>query len=100
VKLYRILLERPAEEDLGRVSSEIYDRLIAAIQSLALNPVRQAAANSPDANRTGASAWQYRLALAGQARIPDVPVQLPVLVHLFPNDQILPLVRFFAGGVF
>lgn len=36
--VYRVLLERGAERDLARLSSEIYDRVIAAIQTLANNP--------------------------------------------------------------
>ena len=36
--MYRVLLERTAEKDLSRLSSEIYDRVIAAIQALANNP--------------------------------------------------------------
>ncbi len=36
--MYRILLERGAEKDLSRLSSEIHDRVLAAIQALANNP--------------------------------------------------------------
>ena len=36
--MYRVLLERAAERDLVRLSSEIHDRVIAAIQGLATNP--------------------------------------------------------------
>ncbi len=36
--MYRILLERTAEKDLSRLSTEIHDRVIAAIQALANNP--------------------------------------------------------------
>jgi len=36
--MYRVLLERAAEKDLSRFSSEIHDRVIAAIQALANNP--------------------------------------------------------------
>lgn len=36
--MYRVLLERAAEKDLARLSSEIHDRIIAAIQALATNP--------------------------------------------------------------
>jgi mRNA interferase RelE/StbE len=36
--MFRVLLERAAEKDLSRLSSEIHDRLIAAIQALANNP--------------------------------------------------------------
>ena len=36
--MYRVLLERGAERDLARLSSEIHDRVIAAIQALRNNP--------------------------------------------------------------
>ena len=35
---YRVLLERTAEKDLARLSSEIHGRIISAIQALAKNP--------------------------------------------------------------
>ncbi|HXP59611.1 MAG TPA: type II toxin-antitoxin system RelE/ParE family toxin [Dongiaceae bacterium] len=36
--MYRVLLERAAEKDLGRLSSEVHDRVILSIQKLAANP--------------------------------------------------------------
>jgi mRNA interferase RelE/StbE len=36
--MYRVLLERGAERDLGKLLPEIHDRVIAAIQALARNP--------------------------------------------------------------
>jgi mRNA-degrading endonuclease RelE of RelBE toxin-antitoxin system len=36
--MYRVLLERGAEKDLSRLSSEIHDRVIVAIQALANSP--------------------------------------------------------------
>ena len=36
--MYRVLLERAAEKDLVRLSSEIHDRVVEAIQALARNP--------------------------------------------------------------
>lgn len=36
--LYRVLLERGAEKDLTRLSSEVHNRVIAAIRALATNP--------------------------------------------------------------
>jgi len=36
--MYRVLLERGAEKDLSRLSSEIHDRVIRVIQALATNP--------------------------------------------------------------
>jgi mRNA interferase RelE/StbE len=36
--MYRVLLERTAEKDLSRLTSEIHERIIAAIRALATNP--------------------------------------------------------------
>jgi mRNA interferase RelE/StbE len=36
--MYRVLLERAAEKELSRLSSEIHDRVIAAIQALRRSP--------------------------------------------------------------
>ena len=36
--MYRVLLERAAERDLDRFSSEVHDRVIVAIQALKTNP--------------------------------------------------------------
>jgi mRNA interferase RelE/StbE len=36
--MYRVLLERAAEKDLGRLSSELHDRVIESIQKLTANP--------------------------------------------------------------
>ncbi len=36
--MYRVLLERAAEKDLGRLSPSTHDRVIAAIRRLAKNP--------------------------------------------------------------
>ena len=36
--MYRVLLERAAEKDLGHLSTGIHDRVIAAIRRLAKNP--------------------------------------------------------------
>jgi mRNA interferase RelE/StbE len=36
--MYRVLLERAAEKDLSRLSTEIHARVIEAIQALATNP--------------------------------------------------------------
>jgi mRNA interferase RelE/StbE len=36
--MYRVLLERAAEKDLKRLSSEIHDRVITAIRGLANDP--------------------------------------------------------------
>jgi len=57
VTVYRILLERAAERDLTRLSSEMHERVIVAIQALAANPLRRVAANWRAAKVTGAFAW-------------------------------------------
>jgi mRNA interferase RelE/StbE len=36
--MYRVLIERAAEKDLGRLSTAIHERVIVAIQRLAKNP--------------------------------------------------------------
>ncbi|MDB6023523.1 MAG: plasmid stabilization protein [Pedosphaera sp.] len=36
--MYRVLLERAAEKDINRLTSEIHDRIMVAIQGLASNP--------------------------------------------------------------
>lgn len=36
--MYRILLERSAERDLRRLSTEVHERVITAIRGLAVNP--------------------------------------------------------------
>jgi len=36
--MYRVLLERAAERDLARLSSEVHDRVITALRALATNP--------------------------------------------------------------
>jgi mRNA interferase RelE/StbE len=36
--MYRVLLERTAEKDLARLSSENLDRIVASIRALAINP--------------------------------------------------------------
>jgi mRNA interferase RelE/StbE len=36
--MYRVLLERGAEKDLSRLSSEVHGRVIAVIRALANNP--------------------------------------------------------------
>ena len=36
--MYKVFLERSAEKDLNRLSSDVHDRIIAAIKSLSNNP--------------------------------------------------------------
>jgi len=55
--MYRVLLERGAEKDLSRLSSEIHDRVIAAIQALANNPRPPGCRKLVGGKTIGASAW-------------------------------------------
>jgi len=36
--MYRVLLERSAEKDLSRLSDELHDRIVRALQLLTINP--------------------------------------------------------------
>jgi mRNA interferase RelE/StbE len=36
--MYSVLLERAAERDLSRLSAEIHDRVVTALQQLGINP--------------------------------------------------------------
>lgn len=59
--MYRILLERAAERDLARLSSEIHDRVIAAIRALAVNP-RPPGCRKLTGSRND---WRIRVAITG-----------------------------------
>lgn len=53
--VYRVLLERGAERDLGRLSSQIHDRVVAAIQALGTNP------RPPDCRKLAGSKNDWRI---------------------------------------
>lgn len=55
--MYQIVVERSAEKDLKKLSSEVRPRAIAAIQALAKNPRPRAVASSLAQPPTGAFAW-------------------------------------------
>jgi mRNA interferase RelE/StbE len=38
MSMYRVFLERAAERELGRLPARLHNRIIAAIQALAINP--------------------------------------------------------------
>jgi mRNA interferase RelE/StbE len=65
--MYRILLERGAEKDLSRLSSEIHDRVIAAIQALANNP------RPPGCRKLAGSKHDWRIRV-GDYRVGDYRV--------------------------
>ena len=56
--MYRVLLERAAEKDLSRLSTEIHERVIAAIQALAANP------RPPGCRKLAGSKNDWRLRVA------------------------------------
>lgn len=60
--MYGVLVERGAEKDLARLSSEIYDRIIAAIQALATNP------RPPGCRKLAGSKYDWRIC-AGDYRV-------------------------------
>jgi mRNA interferase RelE/StbE len=53
--MYRVLLERAAEKDLSRLSTEIHARVIAAIQALANNP------RPPGCRKLAGSKYDWRI---------------------------------------
>ncbi|HMP82784.1 MAG TPA: type II toxin-antitoxin system RelE/ParE family toxin [Verrucomicrobiota bacterium] len=55
--MYRVLLERAAEKDLARLSSEVHDRVIAAIRALATNP-RPSGCRKPAGSKND---WRIRV---------------------------------------
>jgi mRNA-degrading endonuclease RelE of RelBE toxin-antitoxin system len=55
--MYRVFLERAAERDLTRLSSEIHDRVITAIRALGNNPRPAGYRKLVGGKMTGAFAW-------------------------------------------
>jgi mRNA interferase RelE/StbE len=71
--MYRVLLERGAERDLGRLSSEIHDRVIAAIQSLATNP------RPPGCRKLAGSKHDWRIRVADYRVVYEIADEIRVL---------------------
>ena len=57
--MYRVLLERGAEKDLSRLSSEVRDRVIATIQALVTNPRPPGSRKLPGSKND----WRIRVGL-------------------------------------
>jgi mRNA interferase RelE/StbE len=53
--VYRILLERAAEKDLGRLSTEMHDRVIVAIRALGNDP------RPPGCRKLAGSKYDWRI---------------------------------------
>ena len=71
--MYRILLERGAEKDLARLSSEIHDRVIAAIQALATNP------RPPGCRKLAGSKHDWRIRVGDYRVVYEIADQIRVV---------------------
>ena len=71
--MYRVLLEHAAEKDLGRLSSEVHDRVIAAIQKLAANP------RPPGCRKLAGSKNDWRIRVGDYRIIYEIEDQARVL---------------------
>jgi mRNA interferase RelE/StbE len=70
---YRILLERAAEKDLGRLSSDVHDRVIAAIQALAANP------RPPACRKLAGSKHDWRIRVGDYRVVYEIADQIRVV---------------------
>ena len=71
--MYRILLERAAEKDLGRLSSDVHDRVIKAIQALAANP------RPPDCRKLAGSKHDWRIRVGDYRVVYEIADQIRVV---------------------
>jgi mRNA interferase RelE/StbE len=71
--MYRVLLERGAERDLSRLTSEIHERVIAAIQALAMNP------RPPGCRKLAGSKTDWRIRIGDYRAIYEITDQIRVV---------------------
>ena len=71
--MYRVLLERSAEKNPARLSSEIHDRIIAAVQALATNP------RLPGCRKLGGSKYDWRIRVGDYRVIYEIADQIRVV---------------------
>jgi mRNA interferase RelE/StbE len=71
--MYRVLLERGAEKDLSRLTSEIHDRIIAAIQALAGNP------RPPGCRKLAGSKRDWRIRVGDYRVVYEIADQIRVV---------------------
>ena len=71
--MYRVLLERAAEKDLSRLSSETHDRVITAIQALARNP------RPPGCRKLSGSQNDWRIRVGDYRVVYEVADEIRVL---------------------
>ena len=71
--MYRVLLERTAEKDLTRLSSEIHARVIGAIQALATNP------RPPGCRKLAGSKHDWRIRVGDYRVVYEIADQIRVV---------------------
>ena len=71
--MYRVLLERAAEKDLSRLSSEIHTRVIAAIQALANNP------RPPGCRKLAGSKHDWRIRVGDYRVVYEIADQIRIV---------------------
>lgn len=71
--MYRVLLERAAEKDLSRPSSEIHDLVIAAIQADATNP------RPPGCRKLTASKHDWRIRVGDYRLVYEIAADIRVV---------------------
>ena len=72
--MYRVQLERTAEKDLSRLSSEIHDRVIAAIQALATNP------RAPGCRKLAGSKYDWRIRVGDYRVVYEIADEIRVVL--------------------
>ena len=71
--MYHVLLERAAEKDLARLSSEIHARVIAAIQALATTP------RPPGCRKLAGSKHDWRIRVGDNRVVYEIADQIRVV---------------------
>ncbi len=71
--MYRVLLERAAERDLSRLSSEIHNRIINAMQALATNP------RPPGCRKLAGSENDWRIRVGAYRVVYEIADQIRVV---------------------
>ena len=71
--VYRVLLERGAENHLARLSSGIHDRVIASIQALATNP------RPPGCRKLAGSKHDWRIRVGDYRVVYEIADQIRVV---------------------
>jgi mRNA interferase RelE/StbE len=71
--MYRVLLERAAEKDLNRLSSEIHDRVITAIRGLASDP------RPPGCRKLAGSKHDWRIRVGDYRVVYEIADQIRVV---------------------